>query len=400
MSAGRARPRRGLDGARRASLVAVWLVSGAFALVVGWRGTTEAVAAGGTVAQRPVVIDVEPPSQRVAVVQGLAPVLARLGLVVVAAGGAQGAPRPAARVAIALGERPTVTVVDGATGAIVVRRELSWGASVDVRREEAVIVASSALEGAFGAVDAPVASVVVASSSSAAPSASTPVASPTTKPPTSPSTAAPHASLPTAASPSAPATVSSSSTPPAARPPTRVELTAFGAVGAYARSFDPVVGLAGALDVALGGPRGPAVKVVVGHVAPIEGKAEGVEVAASVSTLRVVPVATLSPGSTLRFDLGVGAGGAIERLTVGRAPPTALLVEGAVRVAPLAVGLASARFEVGRGVALSVAAVADVALVRRRYVVDRGDEREAALAPARVQPWALFGVSFSPWGSP
>jgi hypothetical protein len=117
--------------------------------------------------------------------------------------------------------------------------------------------------------------------------------------------------------------------------------------------------------------------------------------------LRAVPAIELFRHS--RFSIDTGAGAGVDILTVEPASNTLLtsaLAAPTTRADPIVCAAVTVGFAIASDVALTLTATADVDLASRRYVfADRGQETDI-LAPWRLRPTLLAGLSFTALGRP
>jgi hypothetical protein len=173
---------------------------------------------------------------------------------------------------------------------------------------------------------------------------------------------------------------------------------------ADARSFSSQTGLtigAGAsTTLTLGdGAFRPALTFLGAYHVPFSTDRDGVEIRASLASLRLVPSVALLRTRGLVLDFGAGGGIDILGISTGSLDPTTHLSPGATDVLPVASALLAARVSLGASAAALLALGGDVDLAPKRYVIALGDARDHALDPERVRVGVLAGFAFDLTGS-
>jgi hypothetical protein len=287
-------------------------------------------------------------------------------------------PSMLARVGIDLRTRDVVviTIVDGRTGDVAVRRTVRRDGSPAVVREEVAHVVQSAVD-----------PMLVAERDRAA-----------APPPPPPAVAA----LPEPPPPAAPASPPDRDTPPrpaVAASPLALDLMTAAGGGSYAAGAG-VIGRAGG-GAALVWRRGirPAVGLVAHYVFPFDTGAPIASAHVSVVSLRVLPAIELYGSSAVALDAIVGGGVDVLRVEPrSNALPPQRLGATLTRADPLVTAAVAGHVAITGGTALSLMLGVDVDLATRRWVVDADGERTATFAPSRVRPLAMIGFTFTAFG--
>jgi hypothetical protein len=296
-----------------------------------------------------------------------------------------------ARVGIDLRARDVavVTIVDGRTGDVTLRRTVRRDASPAVVREELAHVVQSAVDPMLLAerdrASAP------AAPAPPPPPAPAPAAVPPPPPPTP--TPAPEAPPPrdvVAATPDA-----------ASRSPLALDLSTTAGAGSFASGAGAIARAGG--GAALVWRRGvrPSIGVSAHYVFPFDTGSQVALAHVGVTSLR--STAALEIYGSTSFALDVAAGGGIDVLHVeprSNALPVDRLGAAATRVDPIATAAVTGHLAIGAGTALSLVLAADVDLVSRRWVVETEGRHEDAFAPSRLRPLAMIGFTFSAIGEP
>jgi hypothetical protein len=270
-----------------------------------------------------------------------------------------------------------ITIVDGRTGDVTVRRTVRRDGPPAVVREEVAHVVQSAVDPML----------VAERDRAAAPPPPPPVpvaALPEPKPAPEP---APPPDRDRAA---APATSSS---------PLALDLATAAGGGSYA-SGAGVVARAGG-GAALVWRRGirPAVGLSAQYVFPFETGAPIAAAHVNVLSLRVLPAIEIYSNASVALDLMVGGG--LDVLHVeprSSALPSDRLGERVTRVAPLLTTAVNGHVAISGGTSLSLMVGADIDLTSRRWVVEGDGERTSTFAPSRVRPLAMLGFTFTAFG--
>ena len=122
---------------------------------------------------------------------------------------------------------------------------------------------------------------------------------------------------------------------------------------------------------------------------------------ASVTALRAFASVELVRGADLSLEAGLGGGVDVLSVTPrSDVLPSSVLRGATTRADGIVSGLLTARLAVFRGASLMVSAGADGDVSTRDYVVEQGAARTTLLAPWRVRPVVLVGLSFTALGAP
>jgi hypothetical protein len=299
--------------------------------------------------------------------------MARLRVSVARASGAATPVLARVQVDLVSPQEAVVVVVDGRSGQVLLRRSVPRRASAAIVREELAHAAQGAVEAELVAdEDRP-------APAAPPPSPAPPVASIVGDAPPSPDAASPRAASRSALALDV-ATVAGVG--PFASASGAVFRIGAGVVLASRRGLRPSLGLGAQLAL----PFDASTAVVVSH--------------ASLVSARAIPAIEVLRASWLALDVGVGGG--VDVLSVApRSPvlPASSLGRPTTRVDGVLTGLAAAHLPIADSVVLTVAAALDVDLASRRYVVDEGGAPSEVLAPWRVRPTLLAGITFTPLGA-
>lgn len=272
-----------------------------------------------------------------------------------------------------------VTVVDGRTGDVTLRRTVRRDGPPAVVREELAHVVQAAVDPMLLAERDRVSALPPA------PPPPEPVALPVPTP-------APAADAPP------PRDVAQTS-PDASRSPFALDLSTMAGAGSYASGAGAVARAGG--GAALVWRRGlrPSVGLAAHYLFPFE---TGSDVAlAHVGVASFRGAAALEIVGNTSFALDVAAGGGLDVLRVeprSNVLPADRLGATTHRVDPIASTAVTGHLAIGAGTALSLLVGADVDLTSRRWVVEGAAQRVEAFAPWRVRPMMMLGFTFTALG--
>jgi hypothetical protein len=145
----------------------------------------------------------------------------------------------------------------------------------------------------------------------------------------------------------------------------------------------------------------PSVTLSGAYAFPFESGDELVTARASLTALRAFAAIELVRGADVSLEAGLGGG--VDVLSVSPRSdvlPSSVLRGATTRVDGIVSGLLTARLAVFRGASLMLSAGADGDVSTRDYVVEQGAARTTLLAPWRVRPVVLVGLSFTALGAP
>lgn len=289
-------------------------------------------------------------------------------------------PSMLARVGIDLRARDVavITIVDGRTGEVAVRRTVRRDGSSAVVREEVAHVVQSAVDPML---------VAERDRKSAPPAPAPP---PVAVVPEPPPPAAPTSSPPDRDT--APPTATSSS-------PLALDLVTAAGGGSYAAGAGVVARAGGGATLVWRRGVRPAVGLSAHYVFPFETGAPIASAHVSVVSLRALPALELYANPAVALDLMAGGGVDVLRVEPrSSALPADRLGATAVRVDPLATLGVTGHVAISGGTALSLMIAADIDLASRRWVVEADGERSSTFAPGRVRPVAMLGFTFTALG--
>lgn len=284
-----------------------------------------------------------------------------------------------ARVGIDLRARDTavVTIVDGRTGEITVRRNVRREGPPAVVREELAHVVQAAID--------PM--VLMERDRANAP------------PPPPPEPVAPPAATPAPAADEPPRDVASG-TPEGSRSPLALDLSTSAGASSYASGAGlvPRAGIGAAL-VLRRGVR-PSVGVTAHYLFPFEAGPESSFAHVGAAALRASTGLEVFGGRAFAMDVAAGAGVDVLRVDPrSRTLPADRLGDATSRVSPVVVAGVTGHLALGGGTSLSLSLAADVDLTSRRWVVETDSGlRSDAFAPSRVRPVAMLGFTFTALG--
>jgi hypothetical protein len=301
-----------------------------------------------------------------------------------------------ARVGIDLRARDVavITIVDGRTGDITMRRSVRRDSSPAVVREEVAHVVQAAVD-----------PMLLAERDRAA-APPPPAPSPPPAPPPAPAPAEPIAQPAPAPPPAAPAPDALPSRDRLAgsadgRAPLALDLSTMAGAGSFASGAGAVARAGG--GAALVWRRGvrPSVGLAAQYVFPFETGSDVALAHVGVASFRGALGLELY-GSSM-FAIDVGAGGGFDVLQVeprSNALPADRLGPPTGRVDPIATASITGHLAIGAGTALSLMLASDVDLASRHWVVAGAGAPVDAFAPSRVRPLAMIGFTFTAAGDP
>ena len=274
-----------------------------------------------------------------------------------------------------------VTVVDGRTGDVTLRRTVRRAGPSAVVREELAHVVQAAVD-----------PMLLAERDRAA------ALPPPPPPPPAEPVAAPVPTPAPAADAPPPRDVAQTS-PEASRSPFALDLSTMAGAGSYASGAGAVARAGG--GAALVWRRGlrPSVGLAAHYLFPFE---TGSDVAlAHVGVASFRGAAALEVYGSTSFALDVAAGGGLDVLRVeprSNVLPADRLGATTSRVDPIASTAVTGHLAIGAGTALSMLVGADVDFTSRRWVVEGAAQRVEAFAPWRVRPMVMLGFTFTALG--
>jgi hypothetical protein len=293
-----------------------------------------------------------------------------------------------ARVGIDLRSRDVavITIVDGRTGNVTLRRTVRRDGSPAVAREELAHVVQSAVD-----------PMLLAERDRAA----APPPPPPAPAPAPAATPAPAPAPAPAPSPDAPPLRDAISSTSSSQSPLALDLQTLAGAGSFAAGAGVVARAGGsAALVWRRGPR-PSIGVAAQYVFPFDA---GPDVAvAHVGVISVRSMAALEVYGSASFALDVGLGGGIDILHVeprSNVLPADRLGAPASRVDGIAAAAVTGHLAIGAGTALSLVLATDFDVASRRWVLDSDGHRTDAFAPSRLRPLAMIGFTFSALGEP
>lgn len=303
-------------------------------------------------------------------------------------------PSMLARVGIDLRARDAaiITIVDGRTGAVSVRRSVSRDGPPAVLREEIAHVVQAAIDPLV---------ILERDRANAAAVAEPPPPEP---PPDAPSV---QAAVPAAPPPAAP--VAPTDAPPprdaaanreGSRSPFALDLSTSAGAGAYASGVGIVPRAGGAAMLVYRRGVRPSIGVSAHYLFPFDTASDVVVAHVGVVAVRGVLGAQVFGRGALALDVMAGAG--VDALRVeGRSNvlPSVRLGSATSRVGAVAVFGAVGYWAIGAGTSLSLMVGADVDPSSRRWVLESdAGSRSAAFVPSRIRPSALLGFTFTALG--
>lgn len=278
-----------------------------------------------------------------------------------------------------------VTVVDGRTGDVTLRRTVRRDGPPAVVREELAHVVQAAVD-----------PMLLAERDRAA---APPPPLPRPPPPSPEPVAAPVPTPAPADAPPPPPRDVAQTSPDASRSPLALDLSTMAGAGSYASGAGAVARAGG--GAALVWRRGlrPSVGLAAHYVFPFETGSDVALAHVGVASFRGAAALEVVGSNSFALDLAAGAG-----LDVLRVEPRSNVLPadrlGATtnRVDPVVSGAVTGHLAIGAGTALSLLVGADVDLTTRRWVVEGAAQRQEAFAPWRVRPMAMLGFTFTALG--
>ncbi len=272
-----------------------------------------------------------------------------------------------------------ITIVDGRTGDVTMRRSVRRDGPAAVVREEVAHVVQSAVD-----------PMLLAERDRAA-----------APPP-------PAAGPPEMAVAPAPTRVLSRALPPdrdvpnaaaSTTSPLALDLATAAGGGGYAAGAGVVARVGGGAAIVWRRGLRPAIGLTAQYVFPFETGAPIASAHVGVATVRALPALEIYGSPAFAADLA--AGGGIDVLRVeprSTALPAERLGATVTRVDPIATVAVTGHVALSGGTALSLMLGADVDLASRRWVVDADGDRTSTFAPSRVRPLAMLGFTFTAFG--
>ncbi len=302
-----------------------------------------------------------------------------------------------ARVGIDLRARDVavITIVDGRTGDVTMRRSVRRDGSPAVVREEVAHVVQAAVDPML----------LTERDRAAAPPPPPPPAPPPPQP-APPPVAEPVAEPAPVPAPGAPA----SNAPPGrdrvagapdGRAPLALDLSTMAGAGSFASGAGAVARAGGGAALVWRHGLRPSVGLAAQYVFPFETGSDVALAHVGVASFRGALGLELY-GSSM-FAIDVGAGGGVDLLQVeprSNALPADRLGPPTGRVDPIASASITGHLAIGAGTALSLMLASDVDLASRHWVVAGGGAPVEAFAPSRVRPLAMIGFTFTAVGDP
>jgi hypothetical protein len=185
----------------------------------------------------------------------------------------------------------------------------------------------------------------------------------------------------------------------AAPSPFALDFTTLAGVGPLASGSGPNARVGGGLAAMWRAGVKPSLSLDLTYAPPSDTGSPVVSSHASVVSLRAVPALEVLHAGWFALDLGAGLG--FDLLTVAprseQLPPTNLYAQTS-RVDPIVCGVATAHAAIAAGVVLLLSAAADVDLEARHYVLSEGATQTDVLSPWRVRPMILAGFGFTAIG--
>ena len=280
-----------------------------------------------------------------------------------------------------------ITIVDGRSGEVTVRRSIRRDGPPAVVREEVAHVVQAAVD-----------PMLLAERDRAA------AAPPPAPPPPPPAPVAEPVPVPPPVVPAleAPPARDRAAGAPDGHAPLALDLSTMAGAGSFASGAGAVARAGG--GAALVWRRGvrPSIGVAAQYVFPFETGSDLALAHVGVASFRGLAGLELYGSSTVAIDLG--AGGGIDVLQVdprSNALPSDRLGAPTGRVDPIATASVTGHLAIGAGTALSLMVATDVDLASRHWVVEGGGGQPMdAFAPSRVRPLAMIGFTFTAVGDP
>ncbi len=303
-----------------------------------------------------------------------------------------------ARVGIDLRARDVavITIVDGRTGDVTMRRSVRRDGSPAVVREEVAHVVQAAVDPML----------LAERDRAAAPPPPPPPPAPSPAPASPPPPAQPIAEPAPAPSPAAPASDGSPGRDrvagsPEGRAPLALDLSTMAGAGSFASGAGAVARAGGGAALVWRHGVRPSVGIAAHYVFPFETGSDVALAHVGVASFRGAFGLELYGSSTFAID--AGAGGGVDLLQVeprSNALPADRLGAPTGRVDPIATASITGHLAIGAGTALSLMLASDVDLASRHWVVAGGSAPVDAFAPSRVRPLAMIGFTFTAAGDP
>jgi hypothetical protein len=299
-------------------------------------------------------------------------------------------PSMLARVGIDLRSRDAaiVTIVDGRTGDITVRRSVRRDGPPAVVREELAHVVQAAID--------PMLLAERDRTAAALPS-------PPPPPPPAPEPAPPPPPpppVPVASADEPPQRDSASSSPASpSRSPFALDVSTMAGAGSFASGAGAVARAGGGAALVYRRGLRPSIGIAAHYVFPFE---TGSDIAlARVAAASVRGLAAIEVLASSSFALDVAVGGGVDVLRVeprSSSLPSDRLGPTTGRVDPIATVAVTGHLGIAPGTSLSLMLAADVDFASRRWIVDEDGRHDDAFAPSRVRPLAMLGFTFTPLG--
>jgi hypothetical protein len=283
-----------------------------------------------------------------------------------------------------------ITIVDGRTGEVTVRRSIRRDGPAAVVREEVAHVVQAAVD--------PMLLAERDRASAAPPPPPAPAPAPAPEPVAEP--AMPPVIPALDASPGRDRDRAAGA--PEGHAPVALDLSTMAGVGSFASGAGAVARAGG--GAALVWRRGvrPSIGLAAQYVFPFETGSDLALAHVGVASFRGLAGLEVYGSSTVAIDLGAGAG--IDVLQVeprSNALPSDRLGAPTGRIDPILAAAVTGHLAIGAGTALSLMLATDVDLASRHWVVEGGGRQPMdAFAPARVRPLAMIGFTFTAVGDP
>ncbi|HSO36622.1 MAG TPA: hypothetical protein VLT33_29050 [Labilithrix sp.] len=274
-----------------------------------------------------------------------------------------------------------ITIVDGRTGEVTVRRTVRRDGPPAVVREEVAHVVQSAVDPMI---------VVERDRVNAPP-----------PPPASASPSPPVAVAPEPAPPppEVPADRDALAKTPSSSSGFALDLVTEAGGGTYAPGAGIIARAGGGATLAFRRGLRPAIGLSAHYVVPFETGEPIASAHVNVLSVRLLPAIEIYTSSAVALDLL--AGGGIDVLRVeprSSALPSERLGATVSRVDPLLTAGITGHVAIGSATAISLLIGADVDLASRRWVVESDGERSSTFAPSRVRPLAMLGFTLTALG--
>jgi hypothetical protein len=283
-------------------------------------------------------------------------------------------------------DEAVVTVVDGRTGEITVRRTVRREGSPAVVREELAHVVQAGID-----------PMVLLERDRANAAALAPEAPPPAPSPPAPAPPPPAPALTALAPP--PRDVASPE-PEGARAPLALDLATNAGAGSYASGAGLVPRAGGAASLVYRRGVRPFLGLSAHYVFPFQTGPEVARAHVGVTSLRAAGGLEIYGTSSFAVDLAGGAGVDVLRVEPrSNVLPSDRLADPTSRASPVVFAAIAGHLPIGAGTSLTLALAADVDLSSRSWVIETdGGQRTDAFAPSRVRPLALLGFTFTALG--